>query len=209
MLALVLSFSALIGLIVLGLTWLSFREGLPGEIGGRYSLKNYIAVWADPRLVPTIVNTFEFAFTSLALALGIGVPMAWLAERTNLKGKNALFTLMTLGVLMPGFAAAMGWLFLLHPRIGLANAWLRLWLGNDMTPIDITTIWGMGWVSGLSLAPVAFIMTAAVFRAMDPALEDAAQMSGANFRQTLFRITVRVAFPGILAAAILPLSTCR
>jgi iron(III) transport system permease protein len=202
MLALVLSFSALIGLIVLGLTWLSFREGLPGEIGGRYSLKNYIAVWADPRLVPTIVNTFEFAFTSLALALGIGVPMAWLAERTNLKGKNALFTLMTLGVLMPGFAAAMGWLFLLHPRIGLANAWLRLWLGNDMTPIDITTIWGMGWVSGLSLAPVAFIMTAAVFRAMDPALEDAAQMSGANFRQTLFRITVRVAFPGILAAAI-------
>lgn len=202
MLSLVLALSALIGMIVLGLAWLSFHEGVPGEVGGAFSVRNYLSVWTDPRTIPTILNTFKFALTSLAIALACGVPMAWLAERTDLRGKNALFTLMTLGVLMPGFAAAMGWLFLLHPRIGLANAWLRLLLGNDMTPLDITTIWGMGWVSGLSLAPVAFIMTAAVFRAMDPALEDAAQMSGANFRQTLFRITLRVAFPGILAAAI-------
>lgn len=202
MVALALTASAVIFLMVFGIAWLSFREGVPGEPGGVFSLRNYVTVSVDPRTTIALTNTVKFAFTSLFIALACGVPMAWLAERTNFRGKNALFTLMTLGVLTPGFAAAMGWLFLLHPRIGLINAGMRLVLGNDLVPLDITSIWGMGWVEGISLAPVAFIMTASVFRAMDPALEDAAQMSGANFRQTLLRITARLAFPGILATAI-------
>jgi iron(III) transport system permease protein len=202
MIALTLAASLIIALMIIGIAWLSFREGGPGEAGMAYSLRNYAAVASDPRTAAALINTVKFAVTALVVALICGVPMAWLAERTDFRGKNALFTLMTLGVLTPGFAAAMGWLFLLHPRIGLANAGLRLLVGTNFTPIDITSIWGMGWVEGLSLAPVAFIMTASVFRAMDPALEDAAQMSGANFGQTLWRITLRVAFPGILAAAI-------
>ncbi len=194
--------SAVIGAMIVGIFWMSFRQGQPGQPGGIYSLANYATVLGDPRAWPAIVNTFEFAFTALGVALVCGLPMAWLAERTDFRGRNALFTLMTMGVLVPGFAASMGWLFLLHPRIGIVNAWLKLLFGPDMPPIDITTIWGMGFIEGISLSPVAFIMSASVFRAMDPALEDAAQMSGANFRQTLWRITLRVAFPGILAAAI-------
>jgi len=61
---------------------------------------------------------------------------------------------------------------------------------------------GMGWVQGLNLAPVAFIMTAAVFRAADPALEEAAQTAGANFRQVIRRVTLPLAWPGVLAAGI-------
>ena len=70
----------------------------------------------------------------------------------------------------------MGWLFLLHPRIGLVNAWLmRSLRAEQRAAFNIATIAGMGWVQGLNLAPIAFIMTAAVFRAMDPALEEAAR----------------------------------
>ncbi len=60
----------------------------------------------------------------------------------------------------------------------------------------------MGWVQGLNLAPLAFIMTAAVFRSMDPTLEEAAEMHGAGAWRVLRRITVRLAWPGILAASI-------
>src|SRR2546421_4011729 len=108
--------------------------------------------------------------------------------------------LMAVGLLIPGFAAAMGWLFLLHPRIGLFN---QLLIGSfGVSGPSITSILGMGWVQGLNLAPLAFIMTAAVFRSMDPTLEEAAEVHGAGALTVLRRITVRLAWPGILAAAI-------
>ena len=64
------------------------------------------------------------------------------------------------------------------------------------------TLLGMGIVQGLSLAPVAFIMTAVVFRSMDPSLDEAASIGGANLWQTLCRVTVPLAWPGVLAASI-------
>ena len=102
----------------------------------------------------------------------------------------------------PAFATAMGWLFLMHPRIGLVNAFLREAFDLAEAPFNIASIVGMGWVQGLNLAPLAFIMTAAVFRAMDPSLEEAALMHGAGPFTVLRRITVRLAWPGIMAAAI-------
>jgi iron(III) transport system permease protein len=96
----------------------------------------------------------------------------------------------------------MGWLFLLHPRIGLINQLLIGTFGLGGPPLNISTILGMGWVQGLNLAPLAFIMTAAVFRSMDPTLEEAAEMHGASAWRVLRRITIRLAWPGILAASI-------
>ena len=75
---------------------------------------------------------------------------------------------MAIGLLIPGFAAAMGWLFTLHPRIGMLNLLLVRTFGLATSPFDVMTITGMGWVQGLNLAPLAFIMTAAVFRSMIP-----------------------------------------
>ena len=60
----------------------------------------------------------------------------------------------------------------------------------------------MGWVQGLNLTPVAFIMTAAGFRAMDPALEEAAEVSGAGTARIICSVTVPLIWPGILAAGI-------
>jgi iron(III) transport system permease protein len=96
----------------------------------------------------------------------------------------------------------MGWLFLAHPRIGLINKLAQTALGVAGPVIDITSILGMGWVQGLHLAPVAFIMTVAIFRAIDPSLEEAAAMNGGTPLSTLWKITLRLAWPGILAASI-------
>ena len=60
----------------------------------------------------------------------------------------------------------------------------------------------MGIVEGLSLAPLAFIMTAIVFRAIDPTLDEAARIGGASVWQSLRRVTVPLAWPGVLAASL-------
>jgi iron(III) transport system permease protein len=182
--------------------WLSVTTGAPGVSALVYTRANYAEVFGDPRTYRVLLNTIGFSLASLAVALVFGVPAAWLVERTDFRGKTLVFTFMTVGLLIPGFAAAMGWLFLLHPRIGLLNRWLMDTFDLAVAPLDITTIAGMGWVQGLNLAPVAFIMTAAVFRSMDPSLEEAAQVSRAGGLATMRRITLPLAWPGILAASI-------
>jgi iron(III) transport system permease protein len=202
MLLVVVGTSALV-LCLLGVVlWLSWTNGSPGDADLSYTAQNFVEVFSDPRTFTVLLDTIGFSLISLLVALAFGVPAAWLAERTDFPAKTLLFTLMAVGLLIPGFAAAMGWLFLLHPRIGLINQVLMSTFGFAGPPLSINTIAGMGFVQGLNLAPLAFIMTAAVFRAMDPTLEEAAQMHGAGPFTVLRRITVRLAWPGILAAAI-------
>ncbi|HEY4406148.1 MAG TPA: iron ABC transporter permease [Xanthobacteraceae bacterium] len=182
--------------------WLAWTDGSPGDPDLIYTAQNFVEVFSDPRTFRVLIDTVDFSLIALAVALAFGIPAAWLAERTDFPAKTLLFTLMAVGLLIPGFAAAMGWLFLLHPRIGLLNQFLMSSFQLAAAPLNINTIAGMGWVQGLNLAPLAFIMTAAVFRSMDPSLEEAAQMHGAGPFTVLRRITVRLAWPGIMAAAI-------
>jgi iron(III) transport system permease protein len=200
---LVVILSSVVILAHLGVVlWLAWTSGSPGDPDLTYTAGNFVEVFSDARTYSVLVDTFAFAFVSLAVALAFGIPAAWLAERTDFRAKTLLFTLMAIGLLIPGFAAAMGWLFLLHPRIGLVNQFLVTTFGLTGPPLNITSLLGMGWVQGLNLAPLAFIMTAAVFRSMDPTLEEAAEMHGAGPWRVIRRITVRLAWPGILAASI-------
>jgi iron(III) transport system permease protein len=182
--------------------WLSVIDGQPGDPDMTYTLGNYIETFTDAFVWRALFNTVVFSGLTLAVAMGIGVPLAWIIERTDFPGKTLVFSSMTIGLLVPGFATAIGWEFLLHPRIGMINTALMMIFGLKSAPLSITNLWGMGWVQGLGLAPVAFVMTSVVLRAMDPALEDAASISGARPYRALLRITLPLAWPGLLAAGI-------
>ena len=66
-------------------------------------------------------------YTAIAVffSLLFGVLIAWLVERTDIHGRNFIYTGMTVGLLIPTFFPSMGWLFLLHPRIGFLNVVMR------------------------------------------------------------------------------------
>jgi iron(III) transport system permease protein len=202
MLLVVIATSVLIVGLLAVVLWLSLTDGSPGDPALSYTLRNFTEVFSDPRTFSVLIDTIGFSAVALVVALGFGIPAAWLAERTDFPAKALLFTLMAVGLVIPGFAAAMGWLFLLHPRIGLLNQLLMTTFHLARAPLDIASITGMGFVQGLNLAPLAFIMTAAVFRSLDPTLEEAARMHGAGALAVLRTITLRLAWPGILAAAI-------
>src|SRR5262249_4891769 len=88
--------------------WLAWTSGSPGDADLSYTASNFIEVYSDTRTYSVLVDTFAFAFVSLAVALAFGIPAAWLAERTDFHAKTLLFTLMAVGLLIPGFATAMG-----------------------------------------------------------------------------------------------------
>jgi iron(III) transport system permease protein len=182
--------------------WVSFQKGIFGTTSAIYTLGNYRELLTDPFVLQVIKNTLVFAVSSTLVALVIGLPIAWLVERTTLAGKTLVYTIMTLGLLIPGIYTAMGWTLIAHPRIGILNRWLVDLLGLESGPINIATPIGMGFVQGLSLASLAFILTAQMFRAMNPSLEEAAKVHGMGFGGIFRRITLPLAMPGILAAVI-------
>lgn len=192
--------------IILGLLatvfWLSFLKGLPGTRDAHLTLANYVSLYADPFTVLALTNTLGFAGSALGIALFFGISIAWLVERTDLPGKAFVYTAMSLGLLLPNFFLAMGWLFMLHPRIGAINRWLMSAFHLSRAPFSILTIWGMGWVEGLGLAALVFILTSATFRSIDPALEEAAMVHGASFRRTLRRVFFPLVWPAILGSAL-------
>ncbi len=182
--------------------WLGFLQGAPGDAALAYTLRNYTDMLGDSFTWKVLLNTFQFAFVTLVVAFAIALPFAFLMERTDFPGKSVVFTLMTVALLIPGFATALGWIFLLHQRVGIVNKWLVALFDLDSAPFDSASLSGMGLIEGLSLAPVAFIMTSVAVRQMNPALEEAAAMSGATARQIAARVTLPVMWPGLLAAAI-------
>jgi iron(III) transport system permease protein len=188
--------------LVAALVWISFQSGIIGTPDATYTLNNYAEILGDPFVLKVFWNTAIFTLATTMTALVLGLPIAWLTERTSMPGKGLVYTIMTLGLLIPGIYTAMGWTFIAHVRIGFLNRWLVDYFGLTEGPINIATPLGMAFVQGLNLTALAFILTAQMFRAMNPALEEAAKIHGMSFVGTARRITLPLAFPAILAAAI-------
>ena len=193
---------ALVAVFILVIVWVSVQSGTLGTAHSTYTLENYRDVLGDSEIYGVLWNTLWFACSTVFFALIIGLPIAWLTERTTIPAKPAIYVIMTLGLLIPGIFVAIGWTFIAHPRIGFLNRWLVDLLALDSGPINIATPLGMGFVQGLNLAPLAFILTTQMFRAMNPMLEEAARTAGMSAAATLRRITVPLAMPAILAAVI-------
>jgi iron(III) transport system permease protein len=188
--------------LVVVCVWISLQSGLVGTAGAKFSLENYTALLDDPFIVKVLANTLVFAVATTFVALVVGLPVAWVTERTTIRPKELIYAMMTTGLLVPSLFIAMGWTFIANQRIGLVNKALMSVFGLQNGPIKIGTPAGMGFVQGLTLAPLAFVLSVQVFRAMSPALEEAALTSGMSFRKILWRITLPLARPAILATLI-------
>ena len=185
---------AVVVLFLLAVTLVvGFRES---AVNAAFTVRHYEELYTDSLAYTALLNTLGFAAVTLAVALFFGIPLAWLVERTDLRAKSLVYSVVTLSLLVPTFFTAMGWLFLLHPRIGMVNQLL------GAPVLSILSIPGMGWVQGLGLASLVFIMTSASLRAMDASLEESAEMSGAGFFRRMRHVTLPLAFPAILAAGL-------
>ncbi len=179
----------------------SFSGSRPG-VFEKLSLAAYAKVYLDPRTYSLFHNTFLYAVLSTFFGLAFGATLAWLVERTNMPLKTLAYSMVPLVIIIPGTLESIAWILLLSPQIGFINRFLVDFFGLSKSPINIFTIYGMALVQGMSFAGTVFLMVAPAFRGLDPALEEAAAVSGANTLATLRRITLRLMLPALLSAGI-------
>jgi iron(III) transport system permease protein len=189
----------IIGLLVVVVYLSSKVGGLPS---GAFTADNYSALFSDSQVWEVMRNTVIYVAVTLATALFFGTTLAIVVERTDFGWEKTINSAMVLRILIPGFFTAMGWIFLFHPRIGAINQWLMDLTGLSSAPIDIVSLAGMGFVEGLGLSAVVFIMASASLRSMDGSLEEAARASGAGAWTTLRHVTLPLMVPSLLGASL-------
>jgi iron(III) transport system permease protein len=172
---------------------------------GPLVLSNFADAYFTPNTLAMLSNTAVFASVPLLFALPLAFGLAFLTERTDVPGRGLIYSLMFVPMSVPIFASAMSWFLLLGPRAGTLNMWIRSGLGLDGRdgPFNILTLQGMVFVHALGIVPSIWLILISVLRSMDPALEEAAAVSGANRWRTTFVVTVPLMMPAILATLIL------
>lgn len=165
------------------------------------TLKHFVKVYSDQRTFMLILNTLIFAIGSLFISLGLGILFAWLTDRTNLPLRSVVRVSLILPMAFPGILLAMGWLLLASPRNGMINQYLMALFGLRNPPFNIFSFSGMIFVQGLFMTPTVYLIVSPLFRRMDPLLEEASSVAGANNFTTVRYVIFPLLFPGILAAA--------
>ncbi|MGH7844778.1 MAG: ABC transporter permease [Candidatus Binatia bacterium] len=182
----------------------SFRLGTPWDPGA-FTLQHYLTAYARAETYAMLLNTAVLALVSTLFSVAMAVTFAFLIERTDMPMRNLAWGLMLIPMAVPGVLFAISWIFLLSPRNGLFNVWLRNLLGIvgvsvSEGPLNIYSLWGMIFLEGLRGVTTTFLVIAGAFRAMDPSLEEAARVSGASNRTTFARVFMPLLLPAILAA---------
>ena len=160
-----------------------------------YTLKNYRAAYASEYTYSTFKNSLIFASGSAGLSFILGTVLAWLTERTNTPLRAIFVPIAVVPLILPGVLESIAWIFLLSPKFGYLNVWLRDLFGLPSMPFNVFSLPGMIWVHSVGQVPLAFLMMVAAFKSMDPSLEESAMMSGGNTWQTLRRVTLRLLMP--------------
>ena len=141
------------------------------------------------------------ATLSTAVAALFGVPLAYVLARADFPGKAVVATAVYLPLVVPPLAGGLLLLTVFGPH-GPLGAWF------DGRGIQIADAWpGIVLAQVFVAAPFLIVAAHVAFAGVDPALERASYALGVPPLRTFFRVSLPLAWPGILAG--LPLTWLR
>ncbi|MFW8567257.1 ABC transporter permease [Orrella sp. 11846] len=179
----------------------SFSEGLTSF--GSFTVDKYVEAYSDPYLLDVVVNTLIFVVGSSLFATLLALFLAYLNIRTDIPFKPLFVILSIVPMMIPHVLFAAAWALLLNPSNGVLNQAIQLIPGLENVAFNVYSLTGMIFVEGLLNMPVAYLIIAPALSSFDSALEEASRVSGAGVMKTLFRVTLPILRPALLAAFIL------
>lgn len=161
--------------------------------------------WADALSALTAPETLEALKLSLiaslsatAIALVLGVPLAWIYARVEFPGRDLLRALTTLPMVLPPVVGGIA-LLLAFGRRGLVGSWLDSTFGITF---PFTTA-GVVMAETFVAMPFLILTVEAGLRSMDRRYEEAARTLGASRWRVFTRVTLPLIGPSLFAGAVL------
>lgn len=159
-------------------------------------LDNYTAMFSDPRFWNVVGNTVYFSVGSVALSVVLGLFLAVLLYQ-KLPARGIFRTIFFSPYITTTAAIALLWVWIFDPNYGLANFFLGI-VGIDGPRWLTSTTWAMPALIIMNVwktVGYAMVIFFAGLTDIPSQLYEAAEIDGANGRQTFFRITLPLLSP--------------
>ena len=149
-----------------------------------------------------INNMAPIMFAGLIVFLLFGFPVAWVCARAGARWQSVLIFLVVLPILTSVVVRTFSWIVILG-RQGLLNQ-ILLGLGLIDAPLKLLySEAGVVLVLAQVQMPLMVLPILTVLSRLDPNLADASRALGAGEWRTLWRVTLPLVMPGIIAGCIL------
>lgn len=153
---------------------------------------NYKELLLSPDFMNSIIVTLKFVVITAIPAIVIGLFLAVLANK-KVKGSKLYEVMFAMPMAVSSAAAAIIWMLLLHPSIGIINYMLKAqigWLTDEkiaLYSVAFVTVWlniGLNFI---------FILTG--LKNIPDELNESAQIDGARSGRKFFRLTLPLISP--------------
>jgi len=160
-------------------------EGVGGFPPRNLTLDWYRVLFADDAIWTSVLNSLLVAVAAMAISLLFGIPAALALDRTNFPGKTLFRRLVLLPLILPGIITGLSLSMMFH-EANVPLSRLTIILGH-----------------GTALISVATTEVFAGLQKLDRAQEEASLDLGANYWQTIWRVTLPNLRLSIIGAALL------
>jgi len=163
------------------------------------------APWADlPRLLvqqqalQALRLSLVTATCATAVALVVGVPLAYVLARVEGRAVGLLRALVTLPLVLPPVVGGVA-LLLAFGRMGLVGRYLDAWFGVQLPFTTAAVVMAEAFVA----LPFLVVTVEGALRTADRGLEEAAETLGSRPLATFGRVTLPLVAPSLLAGSVL------
>ena len=170
-----------------------------------WTLGNYAKFFTDRFNYSILVETLLLGLKATLVCLIFGFPIAWLCSRANPRWQSVLLFLVILPILTSVVVRTFSWIVILGRQGVLNQIVLGLHLSHEPLRLLYTEV-GVVIVLAQVQMPLMVLPILAVLSKIDPNLADASRVLGAGEWRTLWRVTLPLSLPGVIAGCILTYS---
>ncbi len=168
--------------------------------GGELDLSYFVKFFTKKYYWSTLVNSFKVTVASTAVAVLIGLPMAYLLRSIKIPFSGLLNILIVISYLSPPFIGAYSWIQLLG-RNGFITRII-----NAVFHVELEGIYGFAGivlVFSLQSFPLIYMYVSGALKNLDNSLNEAAESLGCNAFQRVTKVIFPLVMPSLLAGMLL------
>jgi putative spermidine/putrescine transport system permease protein len=170
-----------------------------------FTAAHYVKFFTDAFNYSILWATLMLGVKATLLCLVFGYPIAWVCARASARWQTTLLFLVILPIMTSVVVRTFSWIVILG-RQGVLNQ-IAMGLGLTDEPLRLLfTELGVVIVLAQVQMPLMVLPILTVMSKIDPNLADASRALGAGEWRTLWRITLPLSLPGVIAGCILTYS---
>jgi iron(III) transport system permease protein len=190
-------------LVILPLFWLGYYAFT--NKAGSPTLANFIRLFSDATIRKAFLISFGMAACVGFFSCLVATPLAWLVARTDMPGQKFIRSMVMASFVTPPFLGAIAWAMLAAPNSGILNNIYRWAFGfnQDVALFNIYTFTGLVFTITCYSFPFVFTLVANAFDKVPSDLEEASAILGGKPGTTLWRVTLPMVLPSMLAGSLI------